>query len=299
MSGIFGSPYQQAMKASIPHVISPVEAGISNRQMGFRTIVLKQNQEYQVNIPGDYFYVEYFDFNASGGLINPGTSIGVKDSNLNEFVVSRDHYGIRVPLPFAFISLTSASPGDTYIRIYVGFGRIQSDPERGNGLPNNVYYTNSTWSRPANTTPYTDGDIVGTFDNVGTKAIATPVPTPTFGKCIVTDVEIRTNNPTVANTSFTLLIMSGPIGQVLVDNAAYNFDYSQQNYQVIDITNFVTFGPSPAGAFFQITGLNSRALLNYSSAEGYGLGFRLIARAAYVPIASQQFTISIGTNQIV
>jgi len=160
----------------------------------------------------------------------------------------------------------------------------------------------ATFTRPADTTTYTIGDVVG------------PVTTPaaqSFPKAArvnggsgkVTRVTLETNNPTVTLGTFRWHFFNTAVVPA-ADNAAFLL------HALITNNNYLGYVDPPilVADYATATGVVSRLTAGIDAAKGIPLDYQcatsgtglwvvLVALGAYVPISGQVFNLSIFVEQ--
>ena len=186
------------------------------------------------------------------------------------------------------IRATTVTSGTIAVRLQPGFGISQVIANQG--PPNTAanawqvavttagYTSQPTVTRPANTTPYTAGDVVGgaiTFTNAGS------------GGVIITDIDLRIDITAVPSgmTSFRLHLYNVTPPSAIVDNSPWTFgsgdDASYLGY--IDVGTPALLVAGAASLFVETSGINKKILLASTSVFGY-----LVTNGGFTPAANSE-----------
>lgn len=154
-----------------------------------------------------------------------------------------------------------------------------------NSLPSAGYVSNVTITRPANTTPYTAGDVLG-----GALTIATIGPTT--GHVFITDGSLLPQITAVpaGMTSFRLHLYDATPVSAIADNGAWTFTSTDwPNYLgYVDLGSPVDVG---SGLFVQATALNKKVKI----ATGTGIFGYLVTNGGFTPAGnSEVYSLQLG-----
>lgn len=142
-----------------------------------------------------------------------------------------------------------------------------------------AYKSQPTITRPANTTAYTAGDVVGgviTFDGAG----------PYASHALLTSVDLRIQVAAlpVGMTSFRLHLYNATPPSAIADNAAWDLPTGD----LAGYLGYVDMGsPADMGGslFCQVDQVNKHVLLGSSQAALYGY---LVTNGAFTPAANSE-----------
>ena len=153
-------------------------------------------------------------------------------------------------------------------------------------MPQNYTAVESAYTRPADTTPYTSGDLVANSTTAGSvTALSFTISGLTKNVGMVRFVRLRTNNATVANGAFRVhLFNSTPLAPTNGDNGAFVPNGISGYLGSADITLIggVSAGGGVVTAAIPVTGCTADVV--------YGL---LEARGAYVPASGEVVTVQV------
>ena len=141
-----------------------------------------------------------------------------------------------------------------------------------------AYKSQVTITRPANTTAYTAGDVVGgviQFRGLGE---------PTLNAALITDAALRIDVTAIPSgmTSFRLHLYTESPASALADNAAWDLPSGDRAGYV----GYIDLGsPADVGStlFAQVTGVNLNADLSSAGLYGY-----LVTNGAFTPAANSE-----------
>lgn len=141
------------------------------------------------------------------------------------------------------------------------------------------YTSQATVTRPADTTPYTAGDVVGAT----AAAIAFPSIGPAAGHIIITDVDFRVDVSAVPSgmTSFRLYLYGATPPSALADNAAFDLPSGDTASYLgyLDLGTPVDMGSS---LFVQTSGVNKKLKLGATT----GLWGYLVTLTGFTPASA-------------
>lgn len=159
----------------------------------------------------------------------------------------------------------------------------------------------ASFTRTADTTTYTIGDVVGPLTPAATSFPLAARGNGGTGK--VTRVTLETNNPTVTLGTFRWHFFNTAVVPA-ADNAAFLL------HALITSTNYLGYVDPPivVADYATATGVVSRLTAGIDAAKGIPLDFQcapggtglwvvLVALGAYVPISAQVFNLAIFVEQ--
>lgn len=152
----------------------------------------------------------------------------------------------------------------------------------------------SGFTRPANATAYTAGDLVANNTTAGSVVpLQFSVARMAAGSALLRRVRIRKSTTSTANASFRLHLFSTPPAVTNGDNGAFAPTTSADWIGAMDATSMVNLGNGAAGNGVP-TGVTDLFTVLASGQIVYGL---IEALAAYTPGSGEVFTVTLDVEQ--
>jgi len=176
-------------------------------------------------------------------------------------------------------SLIALLPSSLGIKTASGSLSVAPASDAAFALTSVGYRSQITVTRPANTTAYTAGDVVGgviTFTSIGPQASAV----------MLTSVDLRYDVSAIPSgmTSFRLYLYSATPPSALADNAAWDLPSGDRSV-FVGFIDFGTIADLGSTLFVQVDGVNKQVKLGTGETSLYGY---LVTAGGYTPAANSE-----------
>ena len=180
-----------------------------------------------------------------------------------------DRYLAVVPVTTTALSVPTLNSTDAFAR---GVFLVGSD-----GSVNGGYVAPVTITRPANTTAYSAGDVVG-------GALTISAAGPTAGSILVTGVRLELDIAAIPTgmTYFTLHLYSATPPSAIADNAAFDLPSGDRS---VYLGNIIVGTPSDLGATCYVEANQVGKLLTLTTSTLYGY---LVTATGYTPASNSE-----------
>lgn len=152
----------------------------------------------------------------------------------------------------------------------------------------------ATFTRPANTTQYTAGDVVAGASPCFEIPAAADFP---GGGGYIIGAQLLTDNSATTNASFRLWLFSSNVSGIAADNAAFVLPTADATARLVGYIDF-SLDTVGQGGTLKALGANQNANLAFNTGVNTSLYGIITATAAYTPASAQNFYLSLQIDQV-
>jgi len=258
---------------------------VGERQQNFQsvgipgTVTIPAGGRYELQTYGDFFYIVSVLQTVSKE--DGYGSLTIKDDNQNRYPGLNANVLYRAPKNFRSLMLSNVGAFALTVTIITGFGHLRNDSPLVGAQAYGGQVT-ETFTRANNVTPYVAGQVVST--TVASNRDFAGMALVTNSWLRVRKALLTKTSTTTANANFTFF--AGPT------NAQADQAVAALN-ALMSVFNFTSMVALSTGAAAILDGFDFWTRIGADASFVPSITGTLVANAAYVPTANEQFTITL------
>ena len=274
---------QSAASASLGAILSPppLPASIGYKSLQKIQLSLAGNTQQTVQISGNFIYVLAITGNSTS------TPVTLQPIGNAAVPIYNNTTVLRWDSDFTQLIVNNPAASTLTLTLIVGYGDYKDYSALTFTAPQNFNVVGALGSRPANVIPYAANQYVA--DLVGGYISLTNISRPNGTGINFDRLCLSKNSTTTANADFTVLFFSGDQSTGSVTDQTPYVAGSIIPRAVVRFPSFVTGG---AGSTYSYCDLNDVNIYCQTGALYQTLFAYIVANAAYVPTASEVFTLT-------